>query len=183
MVRPMAKLPYVTLIIKNKTAEQWTKFSGILKEGQLGIETDTGKMKAGDGVNLWPALPYLYLTPEDVKKLDEELAERLGEMTGVRSITVGEDVLTGEVKLGRMALRDELTADELPQNLKDVAAPLRVFDSYLNFPTIGETQWVYYDTATGTSYRWAGNRYYATGTDMTQVEIISGGDSTPREEE
>lgn len=183
MVRPMAKLPYVTLIIKNKTAEQWTKFSGILKEGQLGIETDTGKMKAGDGMSLWPALPYLYLTPEEVKKLDEELAERLGETTGVRSITVGEEVLTGEVKLGQMALRDELTADELPQNLKDMAAPLRVFDSYLNFPTIGETQWVYYDTATGTSYRWAGSRYYPMGTDMTQVEIISGGDSTPREEE
>lgn len=40
------------------TAIAWTSANPILKLGELGLETDTGKFKAGDGVNLWSVLPY-----------------------------------------------------------------------------------------------------------------------------
>jgi hypothetical protein len=40
------------------TAIAWTTANPILKLGELGLETDTGKFKAGDGVNLWSVLPY-----------------------------------------------------------------------------------------------------------------------------
>jgi len=30
-----------------------------LLAGEPGVQIDTGQMKIGDGVNLWPALPYV----------------------------------------------------------------------------------------------------------------------------
>lgn len=44
---------------RRDTAERWTQYNPILLEGELGLETDTGKMKLGDGVNTWSALPYM----------------------------------------------------------------------------------------------------------------------------
>lgn len=44
---------------RRDTAAKWTQYNPILLEGELGLETDTGKMKLGDGVNTWSALPYM----------------------------------------------------------------------------------------------------------------------------
>jgi hypothetical protein len=44
---------------RRDTAARWTQYNPILLEGELGLETDTGKMKLGDGVNTWSALPYM----------------------------------------------------------------------------------------------------------------------------
>lgn len=40
-------------------AEHWTSANVILLEGELGLETDTGKCKIGDGVHAWNDLPYI----------------------------------------------------------------------------------------------------------------------------
>ena len=44
---------------RRDTAARWTQYNPILLEGELGLETDTGKMKLGDGINTWSALPYM----------------------------------------------------------------------------------------------------------------------------
>ena len=44
---------------RRDTSARWTQYNPILLEGELGLETDTGKMKLGDGVNTWSALPYM----------------------------------------------------------------------------------------------------------------------------
>lgn len=41
------------------TAAQWTTANTLLGAGELGVETDTGKVKVGNGSALWNALPYL----------------------------------------------------------------------------------------------------------------------------
>ena len=69
----MAVLPKVTLVVRNKTAAQWEQFTGILEQGQLGVENDTNKMKIGNGEDLYKDLPYLYLTPAEVLKLNQDL--------------------------------------------------------------------------------------------------------------
>jgi len=45
--------------IKRGTAAEWTAADPVLALAELGLETDTNKMKAGDGVTIWSALSYL----------------------------------------------------------------------------------------------------------------------------
>uniref|UniRef100_A0A6M3K0A6 Putative structural protein n=1 Tax=viral metagenome TaxID=1070528 RepID=A0A6M3K0A6_9ZZZZ len=40
------------------TAAQWTAANPTLLAGELGVETDTGKMKIGDGTTAWTSLAY-----------------------------------------------------------------------------------------------------------------------------
>lgn len=44
---------------RRDTAARWTSINPTLQEGELGIETDTGKIKIGDGIKIWTELPYL----------------------------------------------------------------------------------------------------------------------------
>ena len=43
---------------KRGTASQWTTLNPLLAAGEIGLETDTGKFKFGDGVNYWNSLNY-----------------------------------------------------------------------------------------------------------------------------
>lgn len=47
------------ILIRRDTAAQWTTVNPTLAEGELGIETDTIKLKVGTGVLAWNALPYV----------------------------------------------------------------------------------------------------------------------------
>ena len=55
----------VALQFKRNTAEGWATLNPVLAEGEPGYETDTGKIKIGDGVNDWYTLDYLNYS-EDV---------------------------------------------------------------------------------------------------------------------
>ena len=48
----------VRLIQRNGTAAQWTTANPILAEGEMGVETNTGQFKIGNGALAWNALPY-----------------------------------------------------------------------------------------------------------------------------
>lgn len=48
----------VKLQLRRGTASEWTSADPLLSEGELGLETDTGKFKVGDGVNNWTELAY-----------------------------------------------------------------------------------------------------------------------------
>jgi hypothetical protein len=43
---------------KRAIASRWTSVNPILASGELGLETDTFKMKFGDGTSHWNTLPY-----------------------------------------------------------------------------------------------------------------------------
>ena len=45
--------------IKRGTAAEWNAANPILALAELGLETDTNKMKAGDGVTAWSGLTYM----------------------------------------------------------------------------------------------------------------------------
>jgi collagen type VII alpha len=47
-----------TIQHKRGTAANWTSSNPVLEAAEIGYETDTGKFKIGDGVNVWSALPY-----------------------------------------------------------------------------------------------------------------------------
>ncbi len=46
------------MAVQHMTASEWSAENPILINGQIGIETDTGKAKIGNGADGWNALPY-----------------------------------------------------------------------------------------------------------------------------
>src|SRR3569832_647361 len=49
----------VHIQLRRGTAADWITANPILAEGELGLELDTGKVKAGNGVDDWNTLPYV----------------------------------------------------------------------------------------------------------------------------
>lgn len=43
---------------RRDTAERWEEVNPILRQGEPGVELDTGLMKIGDGSTPWHDLPY-----------------------------------------------------------------------------------------------------------------------------
>lgn len=48
----------VTLQLRGDTAANWTTANPVLHPREMALETDTGKMKVGDGVTAWSSLSY-----------------------------------------------------------------------------------------------------------------------------
>jgi len=49
--------------IKRGTASSWTSANTVLANGEMGFETDTKKMKVGDGSTAWTSLSYIESIP------------------------------------------------------------------------------------------------------------------------
>jgi hypothetical protein len=45
--------------LRRDTAAAWTAANPVLLAGELGFESDTGKLKAGNGSSAWTALAYI----------------------------------------------------------------------------------------------------------------------------
>jgi hypothetical protein len=43
---------------RHDTAQNWKVKNPVLAEGEIGVETDTGNIKAGNGATTWNSLPY-----------------------------------------------------------------------------------------------------------------------------
>lgn len=48
-----------TLQLRRDHAADWYATDPLLEEGEPGFETDTGRLKIGDGIRPWSLLPYL----------------------------------------------------------------------------------------------------------------------------
>lgn len=57
----MSKMVFNGATVQNKsaTANRWKQVNPVLAKGELGHESDTGKLKCGDGVAAWNKLPYV----------------------------------------------------------------------------------------------------------------------------
>jgi len=62
---------------KGSEAANWTSYNPILASREPGIETDTLKMKVGNGVDLWTDLPYINGEVPEHEWLDGELRFRV----------------------------------------------------------------------------------------------------------
>lgn len=48
----------VPIVLRRGTAAAWTTANSVLRQGELGVETDTFKAKLGDGATAWNSLAY-----------------------------------------------------------------------------------------------------------------------------
>lgn len=93
--------------IRRDTAANWTSANPILAQGELGAETDTSKIKIGDGTTAWASVPYLidagdYLTATSTNTLTNKTITFAGNtLTGVAPTTT--PTLTG-VKETKVAM-------------------------------------------------------------------------------
>ena len=46
------------IVLRHDTAANWTLHNPVLLLGEAGYETDTQKLKFGDGTKKWSELPY-----------------------------------------------------------------------------------------------------------------------------
>jgi hypothetical protein len=54
----MAEVVDYRFRLRRGLAATWTALDDVLLAGEIGLETDTGKLKIGDGATGWNALPY-----------------------------------------------------------------------------------------------------------------------------
>ena len=53
----------VKIQLRHDTSQNWYTSNPVLRAGELGFESDTGKSKVGDGSTSWNSLNYLYALP------------------------------------------------------------------------------------------------------------------------
>ena len=93
--------------IRRDTASNWTTANPTLAQGEMGAETDTSKIKIGDGTTAWSSLAYLidagdYLTATSTTTLTNKTITFAGNtLTGVAPTTT--PTLTG-VKETKVAM-------------------------------------------------------------------------------
>jgi hypothetical protein len=81
----------VNILLRRGTAAEWTASNPILLEGEVGVETDSKKLKVGDGLTVWASLPYITLTPTAASSLYATIANP--NFTGTVSLGTGVGIL------------------------------------------------------------------------------------------
>jgi uncharacterized ParB-like nuclease family protein len=66
-----------TIKMRRGTAAAWTAANTVLAAGEAGLETDTGKLKYGNGVTAWNALGYFLPAAADIPLLAEYIRDTI----------------------------------------------------------------------------------------------------------
>lgn len=76
-------MSYKKILFRRDTAANWTSANPTLSAGEIGLETDTNKIKLGTGSTAWTSLPYFY------GSLDNQNLNDLADVT-ITSATSGD---------------------------------------------------------------------------------------------
>jgi len=79
--------------IKRGTAAAWTSANPTLNSGEMGFESDTKKMKVGDGTTAWTSLAYT-ATDGDISGVTASTGLQGGGTTGTVSLSIDSTVAT-----------------------------------------------------------------------------------------
>ncbi|MCP4651701.1 MAG: hypothetical protein GY853_16690 [PVC group bacterium] len=81
--------------IRRDSAADWTSGNPTLAEGEIGWETDTNKIKIGDGVTAWTSLAYLAFDSEDPDAIHDNVAGEINAIA-VKGTPIGADMFVIE---------------------------------------------------------------------------------------
>lgn len=91
--------------IRNDLAATWTEKNPVLLKGEMGVETDTRKIKIGDGLNKWSALGYSGADVADIEKVIADnrdttySLEPTGEQTDTQALSTIESPKDGDTAI------------------------------------------------------------------------------------
>lgn len=66
-------------LLRKDTAENWTNKNPVLRNGEEGYETDTGRRKVGDGTTAWKELFYTVDQSYDPESLNAQSGKAVAE--------------------------------------------------------------------------------------------------------
>lgn len=84
-----------TILLRRGAAATWTSEAPTLAAGELGIETDTGRVKIGDGVTAWGSLAYSFESYTLANITDAGGAAALDVGTIAGTVAAGDDARFG----------------------------------------------------------------------------------------
>ena len=96
----------VKIQIRRDSAINWTTTNPVLAQGELGLELDTGFMKAGNGTDNWNVLPYLFELTGDLIPLADNTMDIGSETKGYKNGYFKDKVFTEKVLSGDILLTD-----------------------------------------------------------------------------
>jgi hypothetical protein len=88
--------------LRRGTSTEWTTANPILADGEIGIETDTGLYKVGNGINLWSARPYSTL-----RSIDTATVVNMPDQATPSAPATGTINIYAKLLSGRMMLRQQ----------------------------------------------------------------------------
>jgi hypothetical protein len=107
--------------LRRDTAANWTSSAAVLAQGEAGLETDTGKVKFGDGTTAWASLPYFSnsFTVSQITDLTATAAE-LNALDGITATTAELNILDGvTATAAELNVLDGITATTTELNYTD----------------------------------------------------------------
>ena len=96
--------------IRNDLAATWTEKNPVLLKGEMGVETDTRKIKIGDGLNKWSDLGYSGADVADIEKVIADnrdttySLEPTGEQTDDQLLATVESPKDGDTAIVKRAI-------------------------------------------------------------------------------
>lgn len=100
----------VTIQLRRGTAASWASANTVLHQGEVGVETDTGRAKLGDGATAWTSLGYWNpldgdstsdknYTQEFITQSTVSVGHNLGKLPAVTVLDSAGDEVEGDVQL------------------------------------------------------------------------------------
>lgn len=102
----------VSLVTRNDTAQNWTTNNPTLLKGEMGLETDTGKFKFGDGTHTWTQLEYASASAAQVNDAAPTVSDT-GYDLGTVWVADGKVYVLTDISDGTATWRQMVTPDEL----------------------------------------------------------------------
>ena len=115
-------MAYKKILFRRDLAATWTSVDPVLSAGEIGLESDTDKIKLGDGTSSWTELDYFYGSLQNTSYVQSLVAGTGLTITGnsgsgsTPSINIGQSVATSASPTFA-----QITVDNLPVNDKHVA--------------------------------------------------------------
>ena len=99
--------------IRNDLAATWTEKNPVLLKGEMGVETDTRKIKIGDGLNKWSDLGYSGADVADIEKVIADnrdttySLEPTGEQTDAQALSTIESPKDGDTAIIKRVISED----------------------------------------------------------------------------
>lgn len=163
------------LILRNDTAANWTQNNPVLLKGEVGIESDTYKLKIGDGTTAWADIDYFGGDIEDVLQDYMSKADYAGTKAGYVAKAETADKLTAPVNINGVAFdgsQSITVADntKIPTSQKGVANGVATLDDNGLIPTAQLPSYVD-DVVEGYYYN---TQFYTTAEHTAQITPETG---------
>jgi hypothetical protein len=87
----------VRIQLRRDTAANWTSNNPVLREGEIGIETDTFKMKVGNGSSTWAQITqYMNIVPDGNLTIEDYIpTSDIGAENGVVGLSSNNAIIPG----------------------------------------------------------------------------------------